>query len=51
MSSALMFDEIIMNIFRKKELEYHMEVVGRYFTKHGTKKLYVQRVTSMFLLE
>ena len=33
MSSGLMFDDIIINIFRNKEEKQHMEFVEGYFTK------------------
>ena len=33
MSSGLRFDDIIMNIFKKKILNQHMEVIDSYFTK------------------
>ena len=43
MSSGLIFDEIIMNIFRNKLLEFHMEGVNRYFTKTDNEKKYMYR--------
>ena len=33
MSSGLVFDDIIMNIFRNNAMEFHVEVVYSYFTK------------------
>ena len=51
MWSGSIFDYIIMNIFRNKALELHGEVVDSDFTKNDKPNLYVQRVTSIFLLE
>ena len=41
MSSAFMFDKIIMNIIRNKALEYHMEGVDIYFTNIQNNIIYM----------
>ena len=43
MSSGLMFYDIIMNKFRSKALQYHVKVVGSYFTKTDNNKIYMYR--------
>ena len=43
MSSGLMLDYIIMNIFNNKALEYHVEVFDSYFTKTYNNKIYICR--------
>ena len=43
MSSGLKFDEIIMNMIRKKALECQMETVGCYFTIIVNKRIYIYR--------
>ena len=43
MSGGLMVDNIIMNIFRKKALECHVQVVDSYFTKTDNNKIYMYR--------
>ena len=41
MYSGSIFDDIIINIFRNKELECHVEVVDSYFTKPENNKKYM----------
>ena len=43
MSIFLMFDEIIMNMIRNKELEFHVEVVDSYFTNMENNIIYIYR--------
>ena len=38
-----MFDNIIMNIFRKKALEWHVQLVDSYFTNADNNTIYMYR--------
>ena len=42
-SIGLMFDEIVMNIFRKKAVNQRVDVVDGYFTKTEDNKIYMYR--------
>ena len=41
MSSCLIFDDIIMNIFSNKAVNQHVKLVHSYFTKTKTNKIYI----------
>ena len=41
MSSGLIFDDILINLFRNKSLNQHVESVDSYFTKTKNKNIYI----------
>ena len=48
MSIGLIVDDIIVNMIRNKELEYHREVFDSFFTKIKNKRIYMYRVSLQY---